>query len=102
MDTHLTGEGDDSRSRLLSVLRGCPWGRDGFRGGLKVTDVAEDFLWSTEGRLLSLEDCRELSRWSSSEMDASVVVLISVDADANCRGASLTFASSLTRRLAEK
>jgi hypothetical protein len=100
--THLTGDGDDSRSRRLSVFRGWPWGSDGFRGCWKVTDAVEDFLCPKEGRLLSLEDCRELSTWHSSEMDARVAVLASVDADTNGRDNPLRLRSPLARDSAAK
>lgn len=83
-NTHLTGDGDESRSRRLSVFRGLPWGSDGFRSGRKVTDALDDFLDPLGGRPLSYEDCREWSTWHSSEMDARVVVVLaSVDAGAN-------------------
>ncbi|KAH6849875.1 hypothetical protein B0I37DRAFT_99490 [Chaetomium sp. MPI-CAGE-AT-0009] len=101
-DTYLTGEGEDSRSRRLSVLRGWPWGSDGFRGGWNVTDVVEDVLCPTDGRLLSSEDCRELSRWHSSEMDARVAVLASVDTDTNGRDNPLRLGSPLARDSSEK
>lgn len=101
-DTHLTGEGEDSRNRRLSVFRGWPWGSDGFRGCWKVTDAVEDFLCPTEGRLLSFEDCRELSRWPSSEMEARVIVLASVDTDTNGRDNPLRPKSPLVRDSGEK
>ena len=83
-------------------MRGWPWGSDGFCGGRKVTDAAEDFLCPTEGRLLSLEDWRELATWPSSEMDARVVLLTSVEADANGRYAPFGLESPLAPDSAEK
>jgi hypothetical protein len=76
--TYLTGEGDDSRSRRLSIFRGCPWGSDGLSGGRKVTDTAEDFRCPEEEKPLSFDECRELSLWNSSEIDVKVVVLDTV------------------------
>jgi hypothetical protein len=48
------------------------------------------------------EDCRELSKWHSSEMDARVAVLASVDTDTNGRENPLRFGSPLARDSAEK
>lgn len=97
----MIGEGDDSRRRRLSVFRGLPWGSDGFRGGRKVTEAVEDFLWIAEGRSLSFESCREPRR-PSSEMDVKVVVLTSVDTGANVMVFPSSFWSPSTPDSVEK
>ena len=101
--THLTGDGDDSRNRRLSVLRGLPWGSDGLRGDRKVTEADEDFLCPSKLRPLSLEDCRGLSSWNSSEMEVRVVVVLApVDAGTNPRDAPSGLELPLAPDLAEK
>lgn len=100
LSTYLTGEGDDARSRRLSVFRGLPWGSEGLRGGRKVTEAVEEFLCPSGGRPLSLEDWRELSSSGhSSEMDVRVVVL---DAVANGGDSASSLRSPLAADLAEK
>lgn len=75
--TYFTGEGDDSRSLLLSVLRGRPWGREGFRGERNDTDADEDFLDST--RLSLYEGRRESVEPSGAAADPDVAVLGAVE-----------------------
>jgi hypothetical protein len=54
------------------------------RGGRNVTDAEEDFLDGTCARSkLSLDEYCELPTWPSSDIEASVVVLASVDAVAD-------------------
>ncbi|KAK3379769.1 hypothetical protein B0T24DRAFT_168445 [Lasiosphaeria ovina] len=60
-NTHLTGDGDDSRSRRLSVFRGLPCGSEGLRGWRNDTDAVDDLLdVAAVGRsLATVEGCRE-------------------------------------------
>jgi hypothetical protein len=69
-----------------------------------VTDVLEDdFLCPSEVRPLSLEDCRGLSSWNSSEMDVRVVVVLApVDAGTNARDTPSDFELPLAPGLVEK
>lgn len=50
--TYLMGSGDDSRSLLLSVFLGRPWGSEGLRGDRNATEAFDDFLDIGTGRSL--------------------------------------------------
>lgn len=82
-NTHLTGEGDEARSRLLSVFRGLPCGSEGWRGARKDMETVEDLRDPTAGRSLLLPplcDVRRDSSWKLSATERGEAMLTRLEA----------------------